>query len=819
MSNVFSRILLSTLALYGSFSSPLSAQHPDSVWIRVECHQGNEGRGGMSFSCSQDSNLWRRIADGFVFLRCTHGRPPQKRMLNPMIAWDANNNLWHALWSLSPDSSALAHSTSNNLSEWKRQTYNYRDSILDTKAKGLHFNKVWRVPYTTVENMEAWVAARRYRERGLGESMSNENDRYPNLTEVKAELFVNAEQTKSISNNLIGIFFEDINYSADGGLYAELIQNRDFEYLPSERPGDTQWNAMTAWNISNLTAIIDSIAPIHPNTPHYLTIQGTGYAENCGFDGIVLKQGEKYNFSIFAKDGAIKISLIDKEKTLASTTLKPGKEWKQLTATLKPTSSSISARLRIEPMSKDATSIDFVSLMPSDTYKGRKNGLRRDLAEILENMHPHFVRFPGGCLAHGDGLDNIYRWKNTIGPIWQRKPMRNIASYHQSMGLGFHEYFQMCEDFGATPVPVVAAGVCCQNSGTASHYGTDDLHIGGQQMGIPMDEMEEYVQDILDLIEYANGDAKTTVWGKKRAENGHPRPFNLKYLGVGNEDLITDIFEERFKMIMDAVNAKYPDITVIGTTGWTYRDTDYNEGWEMARRLNIPMVDEHYYNPVGWFVNNQDFYDDYDRKGPKVYLGEYAAKANGRGAIMETALTEALYLTAIERNADVVQMTSYAPLLAKDGHTTWNPDLIYYNNTEVRPSPGYAVQKMFAENSGDTYIATELKVETRNESIRKRITASLVYDSNTNDFILKLVNLLPVETTIELNMPFIQGEHSTCERQILCGEPTDVTYTIEKDNIRLSPSQTYRLPKRSLTVLRIRGGKNNILQPTSNKQK
>lgn len=782
----------------------LYAQQPDSVWIRVECDGRNEGRGGMGFSWSQDSMEWRRVAGGAVFVRCTHGRPPQKRMLNPVIAWDETGKKWHAVWALVHDGSALAHCTSDNLAAWGRQTYGYRDDIAGTKMRDLRFGSVCKVPFSVVRNMETWVDARRYRDRGMGESMRNEQERYPDLNEVKASLKVMAGQEKEISDELIGIFFEDINYSADGGLYAELVQNRDFEYLPTERPGDSKWNALTAWHINGLAADIDTVSPIHVNTPHYFVIRGNGYVENEGFDGIVLKKGKRYNLSMFVKGGAVWVSLMDGEKTLAGVTIKSGSGWKQHTATLTPTADCDNARLRISPAKSDeSVAMDFVSLMPQDTYKRRKNGLRRDLAETLADMHPRFVRFPGGCLAHGDGLDNIYRWKNTIGPVWQRKPMRNIASYHQSMGLGFHEYFQMCEDFGATPVPVVAAGVCCQNSGTPSHYGTDDMHVAGQQMGIPMDEMEEYVQDILDLIEYANGDAKTTVWGRKRAENGHPKPFGMKYLGVGNEDLITDVFEERFAMILNAVRDKYPDIVVIGTSGWTYRDTDYDEGWSLARRLNVPMVDEHYYNPVGWFVNNQDFYDSYDRKGPKVYLGEYAAKANGRGAIMETALTEALYLTSVERNADVVRMSSYAPLLAKDGHTTWNPDLIYYNNTGVRPSPGYAVQKLFAENLGNRYVVSDLRVETRNDAIRKRIAASVVRDSKTGDMILKLVNLLPVDVDMTLELQFEADVNYPSDRYVLTGEPTDVTYNVLHDKLDMKASQLYRLPKRSLTVIRI----------------
>ena len=354
--------------------------------------------------------------------------------------------------------------------------------------------------------------------------------------------------------------------------------------------------------------------------------------------------------------------------------------------------------------------------------------MRADLAQTIADLHPRFVRFPGGCVAHGDGLHNIYRWKNTVGPLETRKPDRNIWNYHQSMGLGYFEYFQFCEDVGAEPLPVIAAGVPCQNSSTGGH---------GQQGGIPMCDMDQYVQDILDLIEWANGD-KNTRWGKLRAEAGHSEPFNLKYVGIGNEDLITDIFQERFEMIFDAIKEKHPEITVIGTVGPFSEGTDYRVGWELASKLEVPMVDEHYYQPPGWYLNNQDYYDRYDRSEPKVYLGEYATHIPGRKLNMETALCDALHLINVERNADVVSMTSYAPLLAKKGNTQWNPDLIYFDNTNIYLTPDYYVQKLFGQNSGDEYIPSMISLSDNNEDVQKRVASSLVYDSKSGDYILKL---------------------------------------------------------------------------------
>jgi len=419
------------------------------------------------------------------------------------------------------------------------------------------------------------------------------------------------------------------------------------------------------------------------------------------------------------------------------------------------------------------------------------------LAQILADMKPRFVRFPGGCASHGDGLDNIYRWVNTVGPLEARKPMRNIWNYHQSMGLGFYEYFQFCEDIGAEPLPVLAAGVPCQNSSVGGH---------GQQGGIPMDQMDEYVEEILNLIEWANGDPKKNKWAKMRAEAGHPKPFNLKYLGIGNEDLITDVFEVRFKMIFDAVKEKYPEITVIGTVGPFYEGSDYEEGWDLATRYEVPIVDEHYYNTPGWFMNNQDYYDRYDRsKKTKVYLGEYATHINGRPSNLQTALCDALHLTNVERNGDVVVMTSYAPLLAKERHTQWNPDLIYFNNKEVKPTVEYFVQKLFSLNSGDEYLSAKLTGrELWNQDIRKRISHSIVRDEETGDVIVKLVNLLPAEVKMDIDLSALGEQIGTAKRTILTGKDmNDRNARPAEDTIEVNGTRVQQtMPAYSLTILR-----------------
>ncbi len=317
-----------------------------------------------------------------------------------------------------------------------------------------------------------------------------------------------------------------------------------------------------------------------------------------------------------------------------------------------------------------------------------------------------------------------------------------------------------------------------------------------------MEEMKQYVQDILDLIEYANGDAKKSTWGKERAKAGHPEPFHLKYLGVGNEDLISVAFVERFTMIYNAVREKYPDIVVVGTVGPFSEGTDYEEGWKLAKELNIPMVDEHNYNTPGWFIHNRDYYDKYDRSQSKVYLGEYAAHIAGRHSTIETALATALFLTSVERNADVVSMTSYAPLLAKEGHTQWNPDLIYFNNKEVKPTVDYYVQQLFGQHAGDTYMASDLQLDSSSASVKSRVGVSVVRDEVGGDMILKLVNLLPTRVEASLTIPSLEGEQRAT-RILLSGQPDDRIASPFTDTITVSGQFAYDLPAYSMTVIRI----------------
>lgn len=609
---------------------------------------------------------------------------------------------------------------------------------------------------------------------------------------IKATLAVDMTRQKAISDKLIGIFFEDISYAADGGLYAELIQNRDFEYTPKDHGG---WTSTTAWHSARPIEIATE-NPLSMNNPHYALLW-TDTLWNEGWDGIVVEKGKKYDFSMYVQAGGQKqdfsIELIGQDgKVLAKSKLKTkAGSWQQYATVLTAKAGDTKARLAIVPLKAAHVGVDMISLFPQETFMNRKNGLRKDLAQVIADLHPKFVRFPGGCMSHGQGLENIYHWNHTVGPLQDRKPDFNIWHYHQTRGLGFYEFFQFCEDIGAEPLPVLAAGVPCQNSANNAQG------IGGQQGGIPMDEMPAYVQEILDLIEWANGDPATSKWAKMRADAGHPAPFNLKYIGLGNEDIISTVFEERYEMLARAIRAKYPDIKICGTAGPFHAPSaDYQEGWDFSRRhpdLQY-MLDEHYYESTGWFMHNRHYYDDYDRNGAKVYLGEWAASTKVKRPNIETALAEALYLTDIERNGDVVEMTSYAPMLSKDGHSNWNPDMIYFSNTDVRTTPAYHVQRLFSVYGGDTYINSQLTID--NSKLAHRLGASVVRNSKTGKTYLKLVNTLPVELRLDVTGIDIPA---TAETEGFAGKPEEQRLTITKGEAGTSMV----LPPYSLRVIKL----------------
>jgi alpha-N-arabinofuranosidase len=619
---------------------------------------------------------------------------------------------------------------------------------------------------------------------------------------------------KAISSDLFGIFFEDLSYAADGGLYAELIQNRSFEYNPADKKG---WDALTSWEYTTEgygygDISVETKYPVSEQNPHYVVLnvddpgQGVGLT-NSGFDGIAVKEGEQYNFSVFLKQFSaagipIQVRLQSKAGVIYSQAVlhTDSKDWKKYSVTFTATQTDPNAVLVIVSQAKGKFGIDMASLFPKKTFKNRTNGLRQDLGQLIADLKPKFMRFPGGCLAHGDGVNNIYHWKNTIGPIEQRIEQRNIWNYHQTLGLGYFEYFQFCEDIGAKPIPIVAAGVSCQNSGGSWRVGSTG------QCGIPMEDMNQYIQDVLDLIEYANG-SSTSEWGAKRALAGHPAPFNLEYLGVGNEDKMTAEFTERFKMIYEAVKKKYPEIKVIGTVGADPSGQEYDQGWKLANELSIPIVDEHYYQKPEWFLNNNTRYDKFNRSKSKVYIGEYASWGNA----LSNALAEASYMTSMERNGDVVYMASYAPLLAKVSHESWNPNLIYFTNTKVSPTVNYYVQKLFSNNHGDRYFGNVVSFLNSKDIKDSTQTASCVQDSTTGDVILKIVNDVPISVKVQVSLSQFGTIENQAKLTVLSGKP-DAKNSIEdpnaivpvNSNYAVSKLTLYDAPPYSLSVIRIK---------------
>jgi alpha-L-arabinofuranosidase len=834
------------------------ANEPDSVYLFSYATEKNNNHNGLHFAWSIDRISWHSIGDEFSYLKSDYGRwGAEKRMITPYLAQGAGG-VWQCVWSLNEKDNVFAYASSTDLVDWGRQSYPgtqtgtnvlqpvisydkatnsytityttatggyYRVATKDFKTysgaievpaseyknasvtislpTGSASGQVYYVAWTVVDKLIKAADLQQYKSRLYSESAKDDAVRFAGLQTVNASITVQPGKAKPISDMLLGIFFEDINYAADGGLYAELIQNRDFEYAPGDKEyRDKNWNPTHSWTLkgNGTSFTIDSISALHVNNSHYAVlhtkVQGA-FLVNEGFDGIALKKGERYNLSLFAKrlegkSGKLLARLVNKKGELlgqASIDIS-SKEWKKTNAVLTASADASDATLELQPLSPGRIALDMISLFPEKTFKARSNGLRPDLAKVVADLHPRFIRFPGGCVAHGDGLANIYRWKNSIGPLEARKPQRNLWGYHQSAGLGYYEYFQFCEDIGAAPLPVLAAGVPCQNSGTGG---------AGQQGGIPMEEMDEYIQDILDLVEWANGDVNTK-WGKRRAAVGHPKPFNLKYIGIGNEDLITDVFEERFTMIYNALQAKHPEITVIGTVGPFYKGTDYEEGWEIATKLKVPMVDEHYYESPAWFVHNQDFYDRYDRSKSKVYLGEYAS----RGNTLYNALAEALYLASLERNGDVVHMTSYAPLLAKEGHTQWNPDLIYFNNTEVKPTVNYEVQKLFSNYAGNEYLPATITLSNNEAAVSKRIACSIVRDTKTGDVIVKMVNLLPQPVNASLDLRGILSKSANAKKITLQGNWDDKTAKAVETECLVSEKFSSELLPYSFTVIHLK---------------
>ena len=540
-----------------------------------------------------------------------------------------------------------------------------------------------------------------------------------------------------IQKTMYGIFFEDINYGADGGLYAELIKNRSFEFP----------QCLMGWNTFGNVEVRTDGAPF-PNNPHYVRLSYPGHDEkhtgldNGGFFGIGVHKDAGYRFSVWARipegmnSSSIRIELIDPESTVISSQniSVDSKEWIKYQVVIKSTRTEPKARLRIFLTSKESLDVDHISLFPSDTWKGRENGLRKDLAQALYDLHPGVFRFPGGCIVEGTNLETRYQWKNSVGPVENRRlnenrweytfPNRFFPDYFQSYGMGFYELFQLSEEIGAEPLPVISCGLACQfqNKDINAHVAVSNL--------------DPYIQDALDLIEFANGDI-STKWGKLRADMGHPASFNLKLLAVGNEQWGT-LYPERLEPFIKAIRDKYPNIKVIGSAGPSPDGNDFEYGWKEMKRLKTDLVDEHYYKDPQWFLANANRYDNYDRKAPKVFAGEYACHPKNRKNNFESALCEAAFMTGFERNADVVQMCTYAPLFAHIEGWQWRPDMIWFDNLRSVKSPNYYVQQLYAMHAGTNVLTTtENKLPLAGQN---GLFASSALDRTKNEIILKIAN-------------------------------------------------------------------------------
>lgn len=514
------------------------------------------------------------------------------------------------------------------------------------------------------------------------------------------KIIVHQEQQYKKLGDLFGLFFEDINHAADGGMYAELVQNRSFEFCEIDRK---DYHPLTAWAKSeNALWEVKSEHPLNPENTHYLevNVQAGDHICNSGFNtGMFLETGKKYDFSVWAKvkdadhtelSGQLNICVKDENKKIIAQNqlVISGDQWQKYELVLEAVDTTVCGNLYLIFETEGTFDLDMISLFPQDTFKGRKYGLRKDIAEALGEMQPKFIRFPGGCLTHDGSLDDharnsMYRWRRTIGKIEERPSWRNNWGYNQTLGLGYFEYFQYCEDIGAKALPVVPGGF--------------NPHKGE---GVDLEHIDEWVQETLDLIEFANGDVNTKM-GAIRAQMGHPESFHLEYLGIGNEEIGAGFFE-RYTYFHEAVREKYPDIKIINTAGPFAMGEGYEDGWSSARKHGSDLVDEHYYAAPEWFLANMHHYEDYDDKGPKVFLGEYASWGN----TFYNAIVEAAYMTHLERSK-AVALACYAPMLCNVDYVNWKPDMLWFNNHAVLKTPNYYVQKLFMQAQGTDAVAFE----------------------------------------------------------------------------------------------------------------
>ena len=539
----------------------------------------------------------------------------------------------------------------------------------------------------------------------------------------------------SIPSTMYGIFFEDINFGADGGLYAELVKNRSFEF---EQP-------LMGWTPFG-SVEVRSDKPCFDRNPHYVRLTEVGQithagVENEGFRGMGIQADEPYDLTFYGRvvkgdELTLRVELVSASNDIIETqriTL-AGSSWKHYQLALLSKTTEPEARLRLTMETKGTLDLEHVSLFPRHTFNNRLNGLRADLAEALKALKPGVFRFPGGCIVEGTTIETRYQWKNTVGPVENRPfninrwnytfPHKKFPDYYQSYGLGFFEYFQLSEDLGAEPLPVLNCGLSCQfeNEGMEQH--------------VPVEKLQPYIDDALDLIEFANGPV-TSRWGKLRADMGHPSPFGLKYIAIGNEQW-GELYPERLAPFVQAIRARYPEIQIVGSAGPNAEGEQFEYLWPEMRRLNVDLVDEHYYRSPEWFLSNADRYDNYDRKGPKVFAGEYACHADNKANSFLTALCEAAFMTGLERNADVVPLSTYAPLFAHVEAWQWRPDLIWFDNLRVMKTPNYYVQQLYSHHAGTRVVPFLRAGKPLTGELSLYATAAL--DERTNELILKVVN-------------------------------------------------------------------------------
>lgn len=647
----------------------------------------------------------------------------------------------------------------------------------------------------------------------LGAQLPDRGPRIPAAT-----LTVDARKPGAAINPAMwGVFFEDINFAADGGLWAELVKNRSFEF-PNRLQG---WFEVRRKNARGTMTILDE-TPAIPENPHYLRLQSQapgqapdgGYgAGNEGFRGMGVKAGEALRLTLWARRGAAPVLLRATLRGAENRILAGGQVrvdspvWAHFELQLDPAVTDPGGRLELTLEGPGQVDLDAVSLMPV----AARHGFRPDLMRLLADMKPGFVRFPGGCVVEGHDLANRYQWKQTVGPVDARRPMPNrwldnlagegrfAADYQQSFQLGFFEFFQLCADLGAEPLPVLSCGMACQ-------FETGEM--------VPLDRLEPFIQDALDLIEFANGDPDSP-WGMVRVKMGHAAPFGLKYLAVGNEQWGPE-YLDRFRRFEQAVKARHPQVQIIGSSGPWSGGADFDALWAGMRQHRADLVDEHYYAPPAWFFNNAHRYDAYPRTGPKVFAGEYAAHperpAPGapRPNTWEAALSEAAFMTGLERNADVVRLASYAPLLASVDAWQWSPNLIWFDSLQSAPTPSYWVQHLFSRNRASRVLPVELALAPSATATAGLYTTAAL-DEAAREVVLKVVNAGRRPSDLAVRLQGFQSLAGKGRLTVLSagladenpvGAPPKVAPATSEVDIP-GPEFIRTLPPQSLTILRL----------------